>query len=581
MVNIQETADLFGVNRTTIWRNMRKLEQSGLIQTQHTASGVIVERTGEWMEEVRKERVSARKPQRKKAVGPGRGHVALVDSDYSCTGFESEGDVPADVAPSPAASPLFASTDHVAFSPNSPSAGVAGAVKSHDASGKRHGAMYKNHSIQDIPQLVYKAHGGANVTWGVAAKVLQMGEDASVITEPASCTLANSLRLPKKISTSYIRKVAAWIREWVDLSVYLRWLGITVYKRNRAGENPCLCPLHDDRHPSFYANRDKGIWYCHACNLSGDAPEMVRQLHDLRFGDATRKVLRDVQVQLLKGKMGVLMGRAEEALLAWRELGSRKRGKRDSQRNCAGGQNHSVAESQEKAKVQVYAQAQRKSKARTQAKVHEKVSTELLQRQRAAQARKYADDLALSANARQYLHERGLKWETVDAYGIGWDKTMDRVVFPNRDGRTGQVVGFTYRALEATATNRYWNTPNDGLYQKGAILFGLHEAVERAKEQGRLYVSEGIFDALLLTQEMGVAAVAMQGTHLTEAQVELLVEVIWNGVEVVLVPDNDEAGEKGLRVSKRLLAKRGVKYVVWRMSEEFGDVGECLGTNKR
>jgi hypothetical protein len=30
-----------------------------------------------------------------------------------------------------------------------------------------------------------------------------------------------------------------------------------------------LCPFHGDRHPSFSANVEKGVWYCHACGKGG------------------------------------------------------------------------------------------------------------------------------------------------------------------------------------------------------------------------------------------------------------------------------------------------------------------------
>jgi hypothetical protein len=30
-----------------------------------------------------------------------------------------------------------------------------------------------------------------------------------------------------------------------------------------------LCPFHPDRHPSFSANVENGVWYCHACGKGG------------------------------------------------------------------------------------------------------------------------------------------------------------------------------------------------------------------------------------------------------------------------------------------------------------------------
>ena len=42
-----------------------------------------------------------------------------------------------------------------------------------------------------------------------------------------------------------------------------------------------LCPLHQDRHPSFYVNRRKQVFYCHGCGRGGGLARLIELLRSL------------------------------------------------------------------------------------------------------------------------------------------------------------------------------------------------------------------------------------------------------------------------------------------------------------
>lgn len=44
-----------------------------------------------------------------------------------------------------------------------------------------------------------------------------------------------------------------------------------------------LCPLHEERTPSFYANDAKGVFYCHGCGRGGDVIAFVQQVGGRSF----------------------------------------------------------------------------------------------------------------------------------------------------------------------------------------------------------------------------------------------------------------------------------------------------------
>jgi DNA primase len=534
LVRIHDVADVFAVHRATVWRNIRKLEIANLIRTQRTCEGIKIEKIGEWRQDASRVKVvprkaresnvalktSLRKKELKKKGGRGMSNMEMSVPD-DAAGIESD----------------------VAFGFRGKGTDRTGNVAFQEPAATNT-SYIENHIV---PQLVTRArvHPATLVNQQAgttALKTFDRDED-----EFTAVSLANVLTLPARVSTDRVRAAATWIREWIDLPVYLRHLGITVQRENRSGEHPCLCPLHDDTEPSMYANREKGIWYCHACSISGDATEMVRHMYGMRFGDAVRKVLKDVRQLLLKGDTRVLLAKPGEVYRAWLDWGKSRR---------------------------THSQTMHKRETTF-------VSNRLLKMQRREQAHKYASDLCLSHDAQNYLRDRGLDANTIRTYGIGWDQQTNSIVFPNRDAVTGDVLGFTYRSIVPTSKKRYRNTPDDSLFQKGAVLFGLYEVLEEAKHSKTLYLVEGGFDAILLRQELRVPAAAMQASHLSIEQACLIERVVGKDVKIYIVRDNDKAGEQGAELSKKTLQSKGFDYEVLRPKDVFKDIAEQLQTEKQ
>ena len=498
VVRIGELAELFGVHRTTIWRNMRKLEVAGMVRSIRTDEGVQVEICGPWVESVQGQQVTPRWKQ----CRSDQGRVA-ADKKVRVV---KKGDVASD------SQVMRMEKIHVARRDLVKCKARVQVAFSHVASPSSR-ARIKSFYKYSIPQLVTRTRD----LWPV-------------------------FDLPPKISTAQVRQITAWIRKHVDLPAYLASLGIRVYKRNRAGENPCSCPLHDDRHPSFYANAGKGIWYCHACQIAGDAVELVRRLTGVRFGEAVRRVLRAVKKSVLPGGGGLLRDSLDHAMRTWPLARSETR----------------TSDRIEKPRV-----------------MHQIEPTIALLEQKREQGNRYAQALELSGRAKAFLKMRGIEQASVLSFGIGYDEQRNAIAFPTRSAVNGAVLGFTYRSIDPQSGWRYRNTSSDAIYSKGANLYGLYEVKQRVEELGRLFVTEGIFDALHLNQ-IGQAAVAMQGVHLTDAHVELIRSVLGD-VEVILTLDNDRAGEKGNEENLRLLRSKGIRCRLERVPKDYKDVAEFLG----
>ena len=48
--------------------------------------------------------------------------------------------------------------------------------------------------------------------------------------------------------------------------------------RARGAEVAALCPFHEERHPSFSFNVEKGVYHCHGCGAQGRYDRLAVQL---------------------------------------------------------------------------------------------------------------------------------------------------------------------------------------------------------------------------------------------------------------------------------------------------------------
>lgn len=53
-----------------------------------------------------------------------------------------------------------------------------------------------------------------------------------------------------------------------------------------------LCPLHDDRTPSFWIDLESNRWGCHGCKESGDVIDLYAKLNGLKLRDAIKHMSR-------------------------------------------------------------------------------------------------------------------------------------------------------------------------------------------------------------------------------------------------------------------------------------------------
>ena len=270
------------------------------------------------------------------------------------------------------------------------------------------------------------------------------------------------------------------------------------------------CPFHQEKTPSFHVFPDRQTWRCFgACATGGDVFSLVMRAENLEFAEVLNR---------LSQQAGVALPSRE-----------------------------------------------RRSQHQTAFQINEA-------------ARGYFQELLFSpqgADARAYLERRGLNKDAVDSFELGLsprdgeslrnrlaglgheaqevakagllhvtkngravDLFRARLMIPIRNSQ-GELAGFGGRALD-DATPKYLNSPRTSVFDKGRLLYGMHQAREEAGRKG-LVVVEGYLDVIAAHQHGFINVVASMGTALTEHQVAAIRRLTSN---ITMALDPDAAGQQ-------------------------------------
>lgn len=294
-----------------------------------------------------------------------------------------------------------------------------------------------------------------------------------------------------------------------------------------------LCPFHKEKTPSFHVHPQGGYYHCFGCKASGDLFKFVMDYHRVDF-------VRSMEILSEFSGIPLHLGKS--------------------------------AQDTEKAK--------RKDEAY---RLNQKV-TEYF--------KKCLKD-AIGQNARNYLEGRGLSPEEIELFDIGfapdgfqnlktnllhsayeeelaielgilkknekgnvYDFYRNRVMFPIKDA-SGRIVGYSGRTL-ATGSDfqeaKYINSPNSLIYDKGRQIYNLFLAQEEIRNTRKVFIVEGVMDAIGLYTRGVRNVIAPLGTSFTENQAKILKNL---ADSITLVMDGDGAGTKGALRASEILLKEG------------------------
>jgi DNA primase len=345
-------------------------------------------------------------------------------------------------------------------------------------------------------------------------------------------------------------EVITEIRERVDM---VTLVGEYVRLVKRGSNHVGLCPFHAEKTPSFNVSAAHKFFHCFGCKESGDAFSFVMRMEGVSFPQAARS---------LAERAGVAIPEEDH------EENAAERRERERLDRMYGLLEETCSFFETQLREHSAAHVARAELERRG------VTDETASRFRLGYAPHAWDALA------EHLARKRIDMTEAEAVGVvgrrrsgsgHYDRFRGRLMFPVRD-LGGRVVAFSGRMLtdpagaapDAPSTAsahdpKYMNSPEGPLYNKGSILYGLHEARVELRRNGWALLCEGNFDLLSLHQAGFGNAVAPMGTAFTATQAKLIGRF---GQRVTLLFDGDAAGAKAVRAAFPLLAQHSLRGLV-------------------
>ena len=299
-----------------------------------------------------------------------------------------------------------------------------------------------------------------------------------------------------------------------------------------------LCPFHNDRRPSFYVSRAKGICKCFACGEGGSAVNFIMKHEQLSYPEALRYLARKYHIEIQEKELTDEEKQAQserEAMLMLNEWA------------CAYFEKllHETQAGQE------IGLAYFKERGFNDATIKEF---------RLGYSSEGYDDLYKAAIAQGFnpklLFDVGLCLP--DDHG-GHDRFRGRVMFPIMN-IAGKVIAFGGRTLRKDKeVAKYVNSPESSIYSKRNVIYGLHQAKREISKEDKCFIVEGYADVISMHQAGFKNVIASSGTALTEGHIHAIRRFTSNVTEMF---DGDAAGIKAAIRGVDMLLKEGLNIKV-------------------
>lgn len=304
----------------------------------------------------------------------------------------------------------------------------------------------------------------------------------------------------------------------------------------RAGRNlKALCPFHNEKTPSFVISPERQIWHCFSCGKGGDIFTFVEEYERVDFSEALKLLADRAGVKLTKNVFRTQQEEKKSRIYEINHLASQFY--------------HYILLKHPSGKPALLYVTEKRG-----------LTLALIKTFNIGFAPHQPNALvsyliSKKHYAKEELIEAGV---ATDRNGKLYDFFQNRLIFPITDSR-GNIVAFSGRGLTDEAIPKYINTKETPVYIKGDTVFGLFQAKEAIKKEGKVLLVEGEFDAITSFKEGITNAIAVKGTALTENQIRLLKRF---AQKIVFCFDTDPAGTEAQRRSITLITKEGVNAAV-------------------
>ena len=300
-----------------------------------------------------------------------------------------------------------------------------------------------------------------------------------------------------------------------------------------------LCPFHNDRRPSFYVSRAKGICKCFACGEGGSAVNFIMKHEQLSYPEALRYLARKYHIEIQEKELTDEEKQAQterEAMLMLNEWACAYFEKQLHETQA--GQDIGLSYFRERG-----------------------FNEATIKEFRLGYSSESYDDFYKAALAQGFnpklLFDVGLC--IPDDRGGGRDRFRGRVMFPIMN-IAGKVIAFGGRTLKKDKEiAKYVNSPESVIYSKRDVIYGLFQAKREINKQDKCFIVEGYADVISMHQAGFKNVIASSGTALTEGHIHAIRRFTNNATEMF---DGDAAGIKAAIRGVDMLLKEGLNIKV-------------------
>ncbi|NUN12458.1 MAG: DNA primase [Myxococcales bacterium] len=334
------------------------------------------------------------------------------------------------------------------------------------------------------------------------------------------------------------------VREILARTSTVRLIGEFVTLKKMGVRYKGLCPFHQEKTPSFTVNEEQGFFHCFGCGEHGDAIEFLRKHNGMTFREALALLATRAGIELKKD-------RAADG----RDFNAHKRNPNQAlSEQCL----ETTRSAMELFHKNLLGQPRDTPVWRyiTNRNITEQTVSEFRLGYAPPEWAWLADRFRSNTTEQKVAETLGLILPRKNGPGH-YDRFRNRLIFPIFD-TLERPIGFGGRKLpgsEEDQAAKYINSPDNPIYTKGDVLFGLAQAKKHARATNKAIIVEGNIDLLMLHQYGFRNAVAPMGTALTTTQVHLLRRFV---NEVILLYDGDIAGRAASMKALHLLLEADV-----------------------
>lgn len=297
-----------------------------------------------------------------------------------------------------------------------------------------------------------------------------------------------------------------------------------------------LCPFHNEKTPSFTVSPAKNIFKCFGCGRGGNGIDFLMEHEAFSYPEALKYVARLYGITV------------EETFTSQEHIAEAQR--RDSLQIV---NDFALEDFRE----QLWKTDQGKNIGLSYLKergfVEKTIKAFEIGYTPSTPRNRFSKRAVEAGYNPEYLKELGFMTER------GYDFFNERIIFPIHS-LSGKPIAFAGRIMNnRLKTAKYMNSPENELYHKRKVLYGMHLARKTMREEKRCFLVEGYTDVMMLHQNGIENVVATSGTALTAEQVRLIKRY---ADLIILLFDSDQAGVNATLRAIDMILEEGMNVQV-------------------